>query len=661
VTGRATALAAGATLLAVYVATLAPDVTFWDAGEFIAAARVLGIPHPPGTPLFIVVLNAWARLWSFLPFAAATNLFSAFCTAAAGALSAFFVWRATASRTASFAAALTAGSMSSVWQNATETEVYAASLALSVAAIVSADFAGRGRDRRWTLMTAYLLALSVSLHLSALVATPAVIYLAARAKDDAVAWGRGIALTGVAVATAGVARASVVLATAGAVIVSVSAWMANDDLTTPGSPPVWKRLTRVAAFLLVPAVAFSALAFLLLRAQHDPAINQGNPVTLGQVAYVVARQQYAVAPLWPRQAPIWIQIGNWFEYADWQVALSLAPSVIPSPGRVATTLVFVFFGIAGTVALRRLDRRIWIATALLFAAGSIGVIAYLNLKAGSSFGWGVLPDTAPHEARERDYFFVLSFWVWGLWAGIGAVTLAKRYHLPIAAGVVAAGLPIVLNWTAVNRRAMPESAMADKSARALLEPLPERTVLFVAGDNDTYPLWYAQQVHGLRRDVTVVTMPLLGAPWYDAELARRYGLGGSLGGITEVERAQAVAHSARRKGRPVAAALTVSAVDRNQLGNSWTVIGVVAVDATPLSTGADRQNTQKKVTMTVDSASMAKWAQRVAEWGLDRQPRSSVDPVYRYLSGVLSCPRLIVDSGLARARGVSLDSLCNFR
>jgi hypothetical protein len=145
--------------------------------------------------------------------------------------------------------------------------------------------------------------------------------------------------------------------------------MANDDLTTPGSPPVWKRLTRVAAFLMVPAVAFSALAFLLLRAQHDPAINQGNPVTLGQVAYVVARQQYAVAPLWPRQAPIWIQIGNWFEYADWQVALSLAPSVIPSPGRVATTLVFVFFGIAGTVALRRLDRRIWIATALLFAAG----------------------------------------------------------------------------------------------------------------------------------------------------------------------------------------------------------------------------------------------------------------------------------------------------
>ena len=49
-------------------------------------------------------------------------------------------------------------------------------------------------------------------------------------------------------------------------------------------------------------------------------------------------------------------------------------------------------------------------------------------------------------------------------------------------------------------------------------------MLLAAGDNDTYPLWYLQQVGGTRRDVTVVTVPLLAAEWYRAELARRYKL-----------------------------------------------------------------------------------------------------------------------------------------
>src|SRR6185503_12873851 len=155
-----------------------------------------------------------------------------------------------------------------------------------------------------------------------------------------------------------------------------------------------------------------------------------------------------------------------------------------------------------------------------------------------SFAWTFVPDDDLHEARERDYFFVLGFWAWGLWAGMGAIVVASRLRLPTAVGVAAAALPVVLNWTSVNRRTEPEASLPREVASALLERLPERAVLFVAGDNDTYPLWYAQQVERQRRDVTVVTMPLLNAPWYVAELARRDSLVVAAGsaGITNISK-----------------------------------------------------------------------------------------------------------------------------
>jgi hypothetical protein len=128
-----------------------------------------------------------------------------------------------------------------------------------------------------------------------------------------------------------------------------------------------------------------------------------------------------------------------------------------------------------------------------------------------------------------------------------------------------------------------------------------------------------------------------------------------------MDRARAIADSARRRGRPVAVALTVSASDRNQLGEGWKVIGAIATEFGATASASSLDPGAAQVITTVDSGATALWAQRVSKWGLDKAPRSSVDPVYRYLSGVLSCPRYVLDSSLARARGISLDSLCNFR
>ncbi len=99
----------------------------------------------------------------------------------------------------------------------------------------------------------------------------------------------------------------------------------------------WNRTQFALAVLGVVLVACSALLFLVLRAMHDPPINQANPTTFSRLAYVIGRKQYEVQGILPRQAPVWLQLANWFEYADWQVALSLAPSVIPNVWRVLFT------------------------------------------------------------------------------------------------------------------------------------------------------------------------------------------------------------------------------------------------------------------------------------------------------------------------------------
>ena len=642
-------------MLAVYVATLAPDVTFWDAGEFIAATRVLGIPHPPGTPLYVVILNAWAKLFWFLPFAVATNLFSAVCTAVAVGVTVRWISRGLQSTWVAIAAAVTAGAMTSVWQNATETEVYAASLALAVAAVASADVVGRASDAsrrgRWLALTSYFVALAVPLHASALLAAPVVVYLAFDRADGTRDWRAGSLLLGVTLVSAGLNRLSTTLIAAGGLLVA-GAFVVRRS----ASPLHGRTFASIAAGVFV---ALSALVYLLIRARHDPAINQGNPSTWSQLAYVVGRRQYDLPGLWPRRAPVWLQFANWFEYADWQFALSLGPTVIPTVSRVLVTCAFAGLGVWGSKWQRSVDRRTWRAVLLLFLCGSVGALVYLNLKAGASFAWSIVPDDARHEARDRDYFFVLGFWAWGIWAGLGAMRLASALRAPGVVGVGLAALPIALNWRAMNRKTEPEASLPRFVGTSFLEQLPSRAVLFVAGDNDSYPLWYAQQVLRARPDVTVVTIPLLAAPWYLSELERRDSLSLQVPSLDIVARAQGLARSAMARGRPVAVALTVPAEERKQLARAWNVTGLSALAVNDKQASRERTAADSS-TIAVDSTA----TRAVADWIARNQPvgvaRPAIDPVYDYFQRVLSCPRFAL--GLApKIQIPALDSTCNLR
>lgn len=679
---------AGVALLAYYLAALAPDVTFWDAGEFIAAAHSLGIPHPPGTPLFVLLTRAWSELLWFLPTPLATNSFSATASALAGAFGAWWLARATGERWGAAAGAICAGTMASVLFNATETEVYAASLALSLVAIWCGDRAGRSTGsarERWRVLVAYLTVLAIPLHMSALVAMPTAAYLASVDESGAIDWAAGVALLAVVVLGAALGLMSIMVAIAGTALLAVSplapragraierAWARRRSAaeSAPAEHPVATSLRlragRIGVMVLVGALAASALLFMLIRARFDPAINQGNPSDWSALADVVARRQYPASGLWPRNAPLWLQVGNLFEWADWQSALSLAPGVIPTPWRIAATVVFVVLGVEGCFAHRRLDRRSWWALVILIVCGSIGIVVYLNLHLGPSFGYGVVPDSIVREARERDYFFVLGFWAWGAWAGMGAVSLVRHRGWRPALGLALAASPALLNWSAVERKREPEASLPRTFADALLTASPPRAVLFVAGDNDTYPLWEAQQVRGLRRDVTVVTLPLLPADWYQAELARRGALLPADGLPLDPHAAATLAAArARQRGRPVAVAATVEPGDRRRLGVAWIIRGPVYVSAdsgvvrSP-TWGTVRGDTVRGDTLLVDSATTREWARRVAGWRRGRNPDESIDPAPAYAIDVLACPAWIIEPEPTPAQRRSLASTCNLR
>ena len=661
---------AGALLLVVYVATVAPTVTLWDAGEFIAAIETLGIPHPPGTPLYVLVARVWSDILGMLPRALATNLFSAAATAVGGALLAGLLWRATRDRVAAVAGAVCAGATATVWSSATETEVYAASLALSLVMLVVADRAGRASDARWQVLLVYLFALAVPLHMSALVAAPGAIALASIDERGKVQAGRALFLSGAAIVVAGAGTVSLAVIGVGLLVLALKAlgalralekrWKSAEGAETleplalsalsqrsSRTPSAPSALSALSALLL----GLSPLLVLLIRSAHDPAIDAGNPETWSALRDVIARRQYGPAGLWPRQAPIWIQFGNLFEYLDWQFAMGLDAGVAPSWARTPFTAFFALLGLTGSVVHSRDDRRTWIALTIVFLSATLGLVAYMNFKAGASFAWSLVPDAGRHEVRERDYFFALGFFVWGAWAGYGAVRLASARGVAWL-GVAVACLPIVLNWRVANRRRMPDAELASVAARAWLAPLPERAVLITGGDNDSFPLWYLQLVEHVRTDVALITAPLVGADWYRGEVAARHGLlpaDDTTSHLTQSQRLRAIADRAARAGRPLAVSVFVDSARRAVLGRSWTFDGMVFHAA-----AADAET-------RFDITQAANVSRLIPPSVLERLPLETPDRAPGFVARTLRCPSLVVRAGVDDRVADSLDSTCNFR
>jgi len=495
--------ALGATLAVafLYIITLAPTTSFWDTSEYIATGHILGIPHPPGNPLFVVLARAWEVLLAPLGLSVAVriNLFSTVMSALAHGFWFLVVHHILRHYSkdrvfplvGALVAVLVSATAFTVWNQSNVNEkVYTVSLftiaLLSWLAVHWRENLGKGKDDNLLILMVFILALSVGNHLMAFLAAPAL----------------GIFIF----------------------------------LVRPRSLlNVWLYVAAVVALFL----GLSIHLYLPLRAALGPVINEAAPtceslggaltsiLTWGKagceaLSASLSRDQYVKPPLFPRLAPLHLQYANFLQYFDWQWARTLqGTQVLFSYARLPFTLLFTTLGIFGAVEHYRRDRATWWYILTLFGTLSVALVFYLNFKYGFTIA-DPAGDSLAHEVRERDYFFIVSFSLWGLWAGMGIVTLwqalANKIRgslLKAAPILVLALIPLFLNWPWASRA-------GDYSARDwaynLLMSVEPYGIVFTNGDNDTFPLWYLQEVEGIRQDVTVIVTSYLNIDWYAYQL-----------------------------------------------------------------------------------------------------------------------------------------------
>ena len=481
-------------VLIIYLATLAPTTAFWDTSEYIAAAKVLGIPHPPGNPLFTITAHTFGLLPLASSYAARINLYAAITSAAAAGL-----WFLVAerwlrgivhNRWARYGAAvggvLVGATSWSVWNQSTVNEkVYTVSL-LSIALVMwlvvrwGDDDPGSHRDR-WLVLIAYVLALSSTNHLMGLLAVPALVVY--------VLW--------------------------------------TD----------WRVLTRPAVIIGIVIAALVGISlnylYLPIRAGQYPPINEGEPVCRGLIQVltqqcqslndVLNRVQYGKPPITDRQASFVGQLANFWQYFNWQYARDW--------GRFAgiATAIFTALGLSGLWALWKSDRRAGVAALALLGTLSLCLVFYMNFK----YGFSQYPDqpSLPREVRERDYFFIGSFAVFGAFIALGLGSLMQgivdalsdrgtvKTRWAAASPVLALALiPLAGNRLTASRA---HETMARDFAYDMLQSIEPYGILITAGDNDTFPLWYAQEVEGIRRDVTLANLSLMNTEWHLRQIRRR--------------------------------------------------------------------------------------------------------------------------------------------
>jgi hypothetical protein len=169
-------------------------------------------------------------------------------------------------------------------------------------------------------------------------------------------------------------------------------------------------------------------------------------------------------------------------------------------------------GVVGAFFQWHRDRKGFTAVLCLFLITGLVLALYLN--------------SPPIEPRERDYIYVASFIAFCIWIGMSAIAIANVIRHRLATIVIISalgiGIPLMLLIQNYDDHDRSRRTFQADSARNLLASCAPNAILFTGGDNDTFPLWYLQEVEGFRTDVRVVVLSYFNTDWYIGQLRKPY-------------------------------------------------------------------------------------------------------------------------------------------
>jgi hypothetical protein len=635
-----------------YILTVEQTASFWDCGEFIAVSYKLMVPHPPGAPLFLLI----GRMFSFLSFGDLESV--AYWINISSVLSSGFTilflfwsitmlgrklmkitpgsepeqWQTLALMGAGAVGALAYTFSDSFWFSAVEAEVYAMSsffTAIVFWAILKWDLIeDESRANRWLILLAYIVGLSIGVHLLNLVTLPALGLIYYFKKYKVTTWGL-IAC----------------LAISGALVLFIN------DFIIPGLPTIAGKFeltfvndfrlpfgsgtlffsilfigalvygilysikiqhellnTALLAFTFI-LIGYASYAIIPIRSNHNPPIDENNPEDIMSFVSYLKREQYGSRPLLygqyftarptgttsgsviyskgktkyeptdrrisytydkadktllPRMysnSPAHVekyrevtglregekpsfrdnmvfmirhQIGHMYmryfmwnfsgresdiQNADWLApwdAFEEVPELIANnKARNNFFMIPLILGIIGLFYQYAKDAKNFTVVMMLFFMTGLALILYLN--------------SPPVEPRERDYIYVGSFYAFAIWIGFAVIALAEVLRKVISqprAAVVAATLialsaPILMAQQGWDDHDRSNRYFSVDSAKNFLVSTAPNAIFFTGGDNDTFPLWYVQDVEDFRTDVRVVVLSYFNTDWYIEQMTRQ--------------------------------------------------------------------------------------------------------------------------------------------